>query len=526
MKTSTKILAGVAVAGTMAVGGTVTADQLQNPYVDTASGYVLQLETAVNQGENVTISKTAPEATLNFWENEGSLRIAPQVPATSGTFSKASRPLLSKRMEFKSGNTTAYVEPGTTADTFNIDFSLAAKPTTNVFKYDIQGSENFDFFYQPPLTAAEVAHGDTRPDNVVGSYAVYSKDKKDFKNGGINYSTGKVAHIYRPQAIDAKGNTVWADLNYSNGVLSVTVPQSFLDTAVYPVTVDPTFGQVTQGASSINLAGANASSLEAGKFTLSGSSAIITALHFWLAATAATSKQEFSGMYASDGSTGPAGSPGTLLTGALTHTVNNTSFADDSVAASTAIIPAASYWFATVPSEDGPGTAQVSIASDATGGIDTGVGEGGISQPFTCGISACAQGTNKISAYAVYTAVDVLMTTDAATSITLTAGTINATVTLNANNDITQKGFAVSTDPNLITGVATSTLGAMSGTGSFSANLTGLFPSFTYYYRGYVISTGDGTVFGTIQNFQTITLPTILVNQGTVIWGRGTGIAK
>lgn len=48
---------------------------------------------------------------------------------------------------------------------------------------------------------------------------------------------------------DANGITTWADLSYSNGVLSVTVPQHFLDTAVYPVKIDPTIGNTTQGAS-------------------------------------------------------------------------------------------------------------------------------------------------------------------------------------------------------------------------------------------------------------------------------------
>ncbi|MCR4275461.1 MAG: hypothetical protein NUV83_01770, partial [Candidatus Wolfebacteria bacterium] len=60
--------------------------------------------------------------------------------------------------------------------------------------------------------------------------------------------TGKVGHIFRPKIIDSAGTEVWGDLHIENGILSVTIPQNFLDKAVYPVIVDPTFGYTTIGA--------------------------------------------------------------------------------------------------------------------------------------------------------------------------------------------------------------------------------------------------------------------------------------
>lgn len=138
----------------------------------------------------------------------------------------------------------------TTEDGFKFDYLLTEKPDSNIFCQTIEGHENYNFFYQPALTQEEIDEGAERPDNVVGSYAVYHKTLKNHRVGGVNYETGKAMHIYRPQVweVDDKTNTIeWADLSYDNGNLCVTVNQSYLDNATYPVRVDPTFGYTSQG---------------------------------------------------------------------------------------------------------------------------------------------------------------------------------------------------------------------------------------------------------------------------------------
>ncbi|MER0170341.1 MAG: hypothetical protein DU489_07005 [Nitrosomonas sp.] len=139
-------------------------------------------------------------------------------------------------------------------DGFKVDILLNERPTTNVFCYDIQGAENYDFFYQPPLTPEEIAEGATRPPEIEGSYAVYHKTLKNHFLGQVNYETGKVMHIPRPQVweLDNEESTKeWADLSYTDkDELCVTVRQEFLDKANYPVRVDPTFGYTTIGGSS------------------------------------------------------------------------------------------------------------------------------------------------------------------------------------------------------------------------------------------------------------------------------------
>jgi hypothetical protein len=144
-------------------------------------------------------------------------------------------------------------------DGFKIDFLLNEKPDTNVFCQTIEGAENYDFFYQPFLTQEEIDEGAERPENVEGSYAVYHKTLANHRIGGVNYETGKAWHIYRPQvwSLSSSSTKEWADLSFENNELCVTVPQKFLDEAVYPVRVDPTFGYTSVGASTSAIAQAS-----------------------------------------------------------------------------------------------------------------------------------------------------------------------------------------------------------------------------------------------------------------------------
>lgn len=145
---------------------------------------------------------------------------------------------------------------------FEFEYILYSIPASNVISFDIQ-TQGLDFFYQPALdvemasttcTATDCG-GSHRPENVVGSYAVYHKTQQgDYSAlGGENYKTGKAFHIYRPKIIDNMGDWVWGemDINTTTGKLSITIDQNWLNNAVYPVIVDPTFGNTVAGVSTI-----------------------------------------------------------------------------------------------------------------------------------------------------------------------------------------------------------------------------------------------------------------------------------
>jgi len=152
-----------------------------------------------------------------------------------------------------------------------IELFLKSSPPTNVFAFPLTDWEDLGFWYQAPLTDKEKAEGHSRPENVEGSFAVYHKTKRHHKVGATNYATGKAFHIYRPKVIDALGVETWGELSYADGVLSVTVPQAFLDAATYPVLIDPTFGYTTIGGttySSSSSAFTEGTLTEAGDLTL------------------------------------------------------------------------------------------------------------------------------------------------------------------------------------------------------------------------------------------------------------------
>jgi len=129
---------------------------------------------------------------------------------------------------------------------------LNKAPPTNKIDFVIE-SEGLDFFYQPELTQQEIDEGAFRPENVVGSYAVYHSTKGGMNDAyGKDYKVGKAFHIYRPHLIDANGLEVWGNLHIENGIYSVEIPQDFLDKAVYPIKSNDTFGYTTKGASFFN----------------------------------------------------------------------------------------------------------------------------------------------------------------------------------------------------------------------------------------------------------------------------------
>ena len=135
---------------------------------------------------------------------------------------------------------------------------LTKKPLINTLTFPIK-TEGLRFAYQRPLhpdhpTWAD-RNGDGKadcfcPENVVGSYAVYHATRTNMhrnKEDAEKYKCGKAFHVYRPHLIDSVENETWADLSVSDGILTITLPQDFLDSAIYPVVIDPNFGYETKG---------------------------------------------------------------------------------------------------------------------------------------------------------------------------------------------------------------------------------------------------------------------------------------
>jgi len=133
---------------------------------------------------------------------------------------------------------------------FEFEIILKEKPDTNVIEFTLV-DKGIKYFYQPELTQEEINFGAFRPENIIGSYIVYASENKTNLVGGKEYKTGQVGIIYRPKATDAEGNWTWEELSIENGLLTIKIPQKFLDNAVYPIkSKGVNFGYETLGASS------------------------------------------------------------------------------------------------------------------------------------------------------------------------------------------------------------------------------------------------------------------------------------
>lgn len=132
---------------------------------------------------------------------------------------------------------------------FEFEIHIPSRPPINYLEFSVNDKE-LDWFYQPELIQQEIDGGASRPDNVIGSYAVYHKTKGGMNDSaGMEYRAGKAFHVYRPHVVDSAGSETWGELNLNAGVLTISVDQAWLDTAVYPVIIDPTFGNLNEGGS-------------------------------------------------------------------------------------------------------------------------------------------------------------------------------------------------------------------------------------------------------------------------------------
>lgn len=213
-----------------------------------------------------------PQVKLAKWDNEVNFSVRYTSDLTLASQSKDANNIITwigkdnvavKMYEVSDPNDTEF-------GGFEFEFELPEKPATNKFDMTIQ-TKGLRFIYcnisddaaqkyidqmtkvakdypEAKITipaSIEEAKLQIGPENTHGSYAAYHDSKRD-----NDYKTGKAFHIYRPKAIDKEGNWTWCEIKIDTdtGILSITVPQDFLDKAAYPVLVDPTFGSTTAGA--------------------------------------------------------------------------------------------------------------------------------------------------------------------------------------------------------------------------------------------------------------------------------------
>lgn len=239
--------------------------------VMTHGGFCGELEDKQGKFEAVTgeakaeISKTESAVTLNKWGGESALNISYLMPDPAGTLGQG-------QVKWTSTDQDMKVYPATTDGDEGVEIEVIIKnhPASNIFTFHIDRYQDLDFRPQPALDQEDYSSDSRvvsctptdciddqgtvvrhRPENVVDSIAIYHKTKRDYVIGKTNYGTGKVGHIYRHKITAADGQWTWCIQKFDpkTGNLNVTVPQDFLDSAVYPLSLDPTIGSGGSGAS-------------------------------------------------------------------------------------------------------------------------------------------------------------------------------------------------------------------------------------------------------------------------------------
>lgn len=316
--------------------------------------------------DKVIISNSFPEARLEKWGNEAHLKVWPDDEVENEVTLSGDKTIYKSRDEKKEYclYPTTALHIGRNIAGFEYEVILKEKPETNIVTLNIE-TEDLKFYYQPPLTEEETPpeggsvtetavmdkNGNTiiyRPENIVGSYAVYHKDKKGYVTGQTNYATGKAFHIYRPRIVDADNWEVWGELRIyeETGLMTVTIPQDFIDKAVYPVkhATGATFGLTTQGGTAESSQADDNYACHA----TSGASGTGTYVHAWVGSTGGTGSQYFN-LCVYDDDTGNDRPEDQLAVEVKSSIEGGDGAADKSIAYTPEIAAATKYWVALWP---------------------------------------------------------------------------------------------------------------------------------------------------------------------------------
>lgn len=171
--------------------------------------------------------KFIPNINASKWDDEAFLNINFQ----SITVNNETPIFLDNKIEITAGDIT-FISYPLSEKVLEIGIRLGKPILLTELRLLLVYSDGLKFCPQGELTAEQIKDGCIRPPNVVGSLAVYWKEKNN------QYKTGKFCHMYRWECIDADGKKEWCDpLRVENDELVIGLPVAWLQTAKYPVTI-------------------------------------------------------------------------------------------------------------------------------------------------------------------------------------------------------------------------------------------------------------------------------------------------
>jgi hypothetical protein len=258
-----------------------------------------------------TTAKFVPNINCQKWDDEAWLNINhPDVVATE------KETFVDNKVSIEVGNNIHryYVDA---KGQIEYEIVLKTKPLSNKIELTLDFPDGLFFAYQDTLendfqngimvepgeTLAEYLTHTFRPPEVVGSYAVYWQKRNN------KYRTGKFCHIYRPTATDDVLDEIFCDITIVGKTLTIEIPQAWLDSAVFPVVIDPTLGYTTIGGTTGGTNNRNyvnkGGSIVDDTASVTGT---VTDFHFYQQANWTAGETIYIGLYNESG-----GDPGTIV---------------------------------------------------------------------------------------------------------------------------------------------------------------------------------------------------------------------
>jgi hypothetical protein len=244
---------------TMSVGATaISGTKLLFTCFDGEVQFSLKLPLGIGVLTNPNLSGTGKNANIATANSNYSLSVKPTEPKEGFNDlggidlvftlnQKLVTPPSSFIFTFGDGiGVTGYHQPSLLDLGYKDGWSDEFKDTITVTETDILGTK-LTKIRQTPISYIHC------PVHVVNSIAFYADGKSgDYSLlGGKDYKAGKVGHLYRMQAIDSHSNMAFMDWSIVSGNLVLNDTTGFLQTAEYPVIIQPlgdTFGYGTPGA--------------------------------------------------------------------------------------------------------------------------------------------------------------------------------------------------------------------------------------------------------------------------------------
>jgi hypothetical protein len=234
---------------------------------------------SVEIGDSKDLTQFQPQVKIMRWDNEVNLSYRLKTDGKENeTVTQADEVITWDKGNYQVQTYDLPVSETNPEGAMEFEVILKEKPLTNKIEFTLN-TKGLDFFYQPELTEEEIERGYSRPENATGGYAVYCSEQKINWVGGKEYKCGQLGFIYRPKIVDSSGMEVWGELKIdtNTGLLTVTIPQDFLDKAVYPIKSNDRFGYTTNGGSAASIEGKQAG----GDFVMGGASGTGSSITFW-----------------------------------------------------------------------------------------------------------------------------------------------------------------------------------------------------------------------------------------------------